>query len=49
MVHNPTVVGSKRGGKHPGAGMKKHVYIGELIYAIKLYMTHYNHTRFTQF
>ena len=23
MAHNPTVVGSKRGGKHPGAGRKK--------------------------
>ena len=29
MAHNPTVAGSKRGGKRPGAGRKKHVDRGK--------------------
>ena len=29
MAHNPTVAGSKKGGKRPGAGRKKHVDRGK--------------------
>ena len=29
MAHNPTVVGSKRGGTRPGAGRKKHADRGK--------------------
>ena len=29
MAHNPTVLGSKRGGKRPGAGRKKHADKGK--------------------